>query len=135
MTDAAFEAMSGLKIPPLPPKFPVTMESRFTDLRQTLPGRLLYSAVLSAASIQMKRARRLPEGAERDNKIKGAQFLQRILESNSIRSMTMTSGKSMPYNLALGFMELTNRHFLRGIRCFCSPIRVPKLPKYRKEEK
>lgn len=135
MTDTAFEAMSGLKIPPLSPRFPVTMESRFTDLRQTLPGRLLYGAVLSAASIQMKRARRLPEGAERDNKIKGAQFLKRILESNSIRSMTMTSGKSMPYNLALGFMELTNRHFLRGIRCFCSPIRVPRLPKYRKEGK
>ncbi|MGN1413415.1 MAG: glycoside hydrolase family 3 C-terminal domain-containing protein [Anaerovoracaceae bacterium] len=129
MSQAAFCAMSGQEIPQLPPSFPVTLESRFTDLQQTFLGKILFHAVLSVANKQMKQALSLPEGAERDNKIKGAQFLKRILESNSVRSMSMSSGKSLPYNLACGFVELTNGHILRGLRCICSPIRVPKLPK------
>ena len=77
----------------------------------------------------------MPEGTERDNTLKGAQFLRRILESNSLRSMSMSSGKSMPYNFANGFMELTNGHIFKGIKCFCTPIKVPRLPKDIKEEK
>lgn len=82
ITDDIFIEMSGVKIPPLPQKFPVTLESRFTDLQQSFMGRILFNAVLSVAKNQMKRALKLPEGIERDNKIKGAQFLKRILESN-----------------------------------------------------
>ena len=133
VTDADFEAMSGMKIPALPPKFPVTLESRFTDLRQSFMGRILFNAVLSVANGQMKKAKKLPEGAERDNKIKGAQFLKRILESNSLRSMSMCSGKSMPYHFANGFMELTNGHLLRGAKCFLTPVKVPPLPKDEKK--
>ena len=76
----------------------------------------------------------MPEGKERDNKIKGAFFLKRILESNSLMSMSMSAGKSMPYNFAQGFMELSNGRLIRGIKCFCTKIKVPALPK-EKEEK
>ena len=115
---------------PAPRKtFPVTLESRFTDLRQSFLGRILFSAVLSVADKQAKEAQKLPEGPEKDNKRKGAFFLRRILESNSPRSMSMTAGKSMPYNFAQGFVELTNGHLLKGARCFMTKIDVPKLPK------
>ena len=112
-----------------PPRFPVTMESRFTDLKQSFMGRILYNAVLSVAKKQAKEAEKMPEGPEKENKHKGAQFLKRILESNSPRSMSMTAGKSMPYNFAQGFVELTNGHLIKGARCFMQKIRVPKLPK------
>ena len=118
-----------LTIPPEPPHFPVTLESRFTDLQQTFMGRILYHAVLSVATKQAKEAERMPDGAEKENKRKGAQFLKRILESNSLRSMSMTAGSSLPYNFAQGFMELTNGHLLKGVRCFMTKINVPKLPK------
>ena len=118
-----------LTITPEPPHFPVTLESRFTDLQQTFWGRILYNAVLSVATKQEKEAERMPDGAEKDNKRKGALFLKRILESNSLRSMSMTAGDSLPYNFAQGFMELTNGHLFRGIRCFIKKIDVPKLPK------
>lgn len=134
MTDQIFEKMSGLEIPALPPSFPVTLESRFTDLQQTFMGKILFNAVLSVAKMQMKKAEKLPEGAERDNKIKGALFLKRILESNSIRSMSMSSGKSLPYHLANGFVELANGHILRGLKCICTPVRVPELPKMMKKK-
>ena len=117
------------EIPAPGPSFPVTMESRFTDLRHSFLGRILFGAVLSVADKQAKAAEKLPDGPEKDNKRKGAFFLRRILESNSPRSMSMTAGKSMPYNFAQGFVELTNGHLLKGARCFMTKIGVPKLPK------
>ena len=118
-----------ISVPDEPPKYPVTLESRLTDLKQSFMGRILFNAVLSVADKQAKAAEKLPDGPEKDNKRKGAQFLRRVLESNSPRSMSMTAGKSMPYNFAQGFVELTNGHLIKGIRCFTKKINVPKLPK------
>ncbi len=129
VSDEAFEKMSGLKIPVLPPKRPITLESRFTDLRKTFMGRILYNAVLSVAKKDMKKALKLPEGAERDNKIKGAIFLKRILESNSIITMSMSAGKSCPYHFAQGFVDLANGRIIKGIKDFCSPVKTAALPK------
>lgn len=133
LTDAPFEKMSGQHIPPLPPRKPITLESRFSNLEKAgFLGKILHSAVLSVAARQMKEAKKLPEGKEKDNKIKGAFFLRRILESNSLISMSMSAGKTMPYNFACGFMELANGHLFKGIQCFCTKIKVPKLPKEKK---
>ena len=118
-----------LTIPDEPKKFPVTLESRFTDLQQSFMGRILYNAVLSVAARQAKAAEKLPDGPEKENKRKGARFLKRILESNSPRSMSMSAGLSLPYNFAQGFVELTNGHLLKGAACFLRKIKVPKLPK------
>lgn len=130
VTDNVFEQMSGIKIPAIPPKKPIHMESRFSDMQSSSPlGKILYNAVLSVAKKDMKKAKKLPEGAERDNKIKGAMFLKRILESNSIITMSMSGGKNFPYNFAQGFINFSNGHLLKGIKCFCTKIKVPKLPK------
>ena len=116
-------------VPEPQPGFPVTVESRFTDLNQSFMGRILYNAVLSVVKKQMKQAQKLPEGPERDNAIKGAYFMKRIMDSNSPRSLSMCAGNRMPYNFAQGFAELTNGHLIKGIRCFMKKIDVPKLPK------
>ncbi len=116
-------------VPDPQPSFPVTIESRFTDLNQSFLGRILYNAVLSVVKKQMKQAQKLPEGPERDNAIKGAFFMKRIMDSNSPRSLSMCAGNQMPYNFAQGFAELTNGHLFKGIRCFMTKIKVPKLPK------
>ena len=129
LTDTLYGKLLGGKIPPEPPKLPVTTESRFTDLKQTFMGRILFNAVLSVANKQKKKAESMPDGAEKDNALKGALFLKRILESNSIRSTSMTAGKSMPWNFASGFVELSNGHLIKGIKCFLTPVKVPKLPK------
>lgn len=128
-TEEKHDYSDELTVPPEPPRFPVTLESRFSNLRQTFMGRILFNAVLSVADKQAKEAEKMPEGPEKDNKRKGALFLKRILESNSLRSMSMSAGKSFPYHFAQGFAELTNRHLIRGIKCFLTPVKVPKLPK------
>ena len=116
-------------VPPEPQTFPVTLESRLTDLKQTFMGRILFNAVLSVAKKQKKEAERMPDGPEKDNAIKGAYFMKRLLESNSIRCLTMSARDSMPYYFAQGFVELTNRHLFKGAGCFMKKIKVPKLPK------
>lgn len=116
-------------VPPLPATFPMTTESRFSDLQQTFMGRILFRSVLSVADKQMKRAEKMPDGPEKENARKGALFLKRILESNSLRSMSMSAGKSFPWNFAEGFVNLANGHLIKGAKAFLSPIQVPKLPK------
>ena len=135
MTNSLFERMSGIKIPDIPPRKPLRLESRFTDLRATFMGRILFNAVLGVARKQMKEAQKLPEGTEKDNKMKGAMFMRRILESNSIVCMSMSAGKSMPYNFAMGFVHLANGHLIKGIKCFCTKIKVPALPKDKEEKR
>ena len=116
-------------VPALPASYPITLESRFTDLRQSFMGRILFNAVLSVAKKQMKKADKMPDGPEKENARKGALFLKRILESNSLRSMSMSAGQSMPWHVANGMMEMANGHLIKGIKCFLSPVKVPKLPK------
>lgn len=134
ISNEAFEKMSGLKIPTISPVKPISLESRFTDLKETFIGRFLYNAVLSVAKKDMKKALKLPEGVERDNKIKGAMFLKRILESNSIITMSMSAGKSCPYHFAQGFVNLANGHIIKGIKNFCSPVKMVELPKNQNKE-
>lgn len=134
VTDKLFEDMSGLKIPAAAQIKPITLESRFSSLAKAgFMGKILYGAVLSVAAKQMKKALKMPEGSERDNQIKGAQFLKRILESNSLVSMSMTAGKTFPYNFAEGFMYLSNGRILKGIKCFCTKIKASALPKDKEE--
>lgn len=116
-------------VPEEQPRFPVTLESRFTELNQNFMGRILYNAVMSVVTKQRKQAEKLSEGPERDNAIKSALFLKRLMDNNSPRAMSMCAGNRMPYNFAQGFVELTNGHLFRGIRCFMTKIKVPKLPK------
>ena len=128
LTDDVYEEMSNLKIPPVHKIKPITVESRLTDLKATFFGKILFKAILSVADKDMKNAKKLPEGKERDNKIKGAIFLKRILESNSLISMSMSAGEKFPYNFAEGFAHLSNGKIFKGIKCFCSKIKAPLIP-------
>ena len=122
-----FEEMSGIKVPDEPKVKPITLESRFTDLKSTFMGKILYNALLSVAKKDMKKARKMPEGIEKENKIKGALFLERILNSNSIRTLSMSGGAAFPYNFAEGFRDLSNGHIIRGIKDFTRKIKAPAL--------
>ena len=116
-------------VPEEPAQFPVTAESPFADLQQSFLGRILYGAVLSNPKKEEKKARKLPEGPERDNALKGAIFMKHIMDTNSPRSLSMCGGARMPFNFAEGFVELANGHLIKGIGCFMKKIKVPKLPK------
>ena len=87
-------------------------------------GRILYNAVCGVAKKQLKNAKKLPAGSERDNRIKGAIFLQRIFDTNCVRTLSLSAGKSMPWNIAEGFVQLGNGHFFRGIAAMCKSYKI-----------
>ena len=119
-----FAALLGSPIPDEPPVLPLTMESRFCDFQKTFMGRILYHAVCSVAKKQLKKAKKLPIGPERDNRIKGAIFLQRIFDTNCVRTLSLSAGKSMPWNIAEGFVQLGNGHLIRGIAAMCKSYKI-----------
>lgn len=116
-------------IPEEPEKLPVTLESRFTDLKQTFMGRRLFQYAMSVPKKMEKQSRKKPDGPEKDNLFKGAQFLRKMLQSNSPRTLTMEAGEIFPYNYAQAFVELANGHLMKGLGLFLKKIDVPKLPK------
>ena len=60
ITDKLFERMSGLSLPK--EKLPITLESRFTDLKLTFWGKILYKAVTGIASmLKPIKAPKLPD--------------------------------------------------------------------------
>ena len=123
-----FEEMSGLKIPPLNKNKPITLESRFTDLRYTFIGRIIYHFVINYMKKDIKKAEKLPEGKERDNKIKAAQFVVKIIESSSLRSISMSSSMNLPYNKACAIRDFANAHIIKGFKNLFKKIEAHRLP-------
>ena len=126
--DDIFEKMSNLTIPKEPSIKPITLESKFSELKETLFGKIFYKAVINVALKDLKQAKKLPEGIERDNRIKAALSLKLMLENNSIISLSMSGGKGFPYNYAEGFRDFSNGHVIKGIKDFTKKIKAPNLP-------
>ena len=122
--NAEFADLLGTSLPEELPVLPLTLESRFCDFQKTFMGRILYNAVCGVAKKQLKKAKRLPSGSERDNRIKGAIFLQRIFDTNCVRTLSLSAGKSMPWNIAQGFVQLGNGHIIRGIAAICKSYKI-----------
>ena len=118
ITDEVFEEMSGLKIPPLPPKKPLTTESRFSDFKATPMGRLLYRAILGMAKRKKKRAKKIKDELQREIALKEALFLEKSLDSGCPRSMSMNAGKRMPFSYAEGITCLANGRIFKALARF-----------------
>ena len=68
------------------------------------------------------------EGTEKENALKGALFLRRVLESGCLRSMSMSAGKRMPYHIAEGMAELANGKIFSALGKFFKKNKAPPLP-------
>ncbi len=128
ISDEVYSHLIGRELPAQPEKLPITLESRFTDLKLTLWGRLLYKIVTGVSDRQYKKAKKLPAGPLRDNRIKNALFLRLMFDSNSLRSLSVSSSGMFPYQFAQGFAQIANGHILSGIARMCRKYRVPGLP-------
>ena len=134
--DLAFEDLSNecyedawdVKIPELEPTRPFTMETRFIDLKQSFFGKLVYNLLIKVGTKELKKAKKLKEGPERDNKIKGAMSVIKMMEASSFVTLSMTSGGRLQYNVAFGLKEISNGHLFRGLKHICTKIKAPKSP-------
>ncbi len=111
-----FAELVGATAPKTPPRKPITLESPLGDLKQTLAGWILYTAVMAVIKSDYRKAKRMQDSLERDTRLKNAYFVVRMMPSNSIRSMCMSSSGKFPYHVATGFVEMANGHMIRGLK-------------------
>jgi beta-glucosidase len=130
---SCFSELVGMSIPAPRKAFPVTVESPLRDLRASITGRILYSAVMGVVRKDYKKALKMPDSLERDSMLKNSYFVVRMMPANSIRSMCMSSSGHFSYNSALGFVELANGHLLKGIKLLMK--RENRMPLPREEGK
>lgn len=108
VTDAEFSALLGYPIPEDPADYPITLETRLDRYEKTPNGKQIFDSLLQVAREMQQRAQNMPDGAERDNLLKGAMFMERVMITNSARSLSMSSGQRFPYEAACSIVEIAN---------------------------
>ncbi|MNB70369.1 Thermostable beta-glucosidase B [compost metagenome] len=107
---------------------PLTLESRLSEFKRSVVGRILYAAVMNVVQKEYNKALAMPDSLERDTRLKNSHFVVKMMPSNSIRSMCMSSGGKFTYQMAIGFVELANGRLLRGMKAFLNKDRPQPLP-------
>ncbi len=123
LSDEEFFAFINLAPPAIRPKRPITLQTRIADFKYTFGGKIIYFLMCLVPKHKLFSAKRLPKGEKRDNGIKGAIFMHRILDTNSIRTLAMSAGNILPWNLAEAVVELANGHFIRAVKKACTKIK------------
>lgn len=116
VTDTIFETVLGRKIPDEPAVYPYTIESPISDYQSSKMGRFLYKSVINGIAAQGKSIDKLPEGAEKDERIKNQQFVLRFIPTNCPRALIQSGGGRMQMNFAYAMAELANGHIINAIK-------------------
>jgi len=124
-----FESLIGYKILPLPSRFHLTLNSRLSHFRKRLFGRLAYNMIIKLGKNSLKAAKELPDGPEKDTKIKNALFLIKILNSNSARCLSASSSGQFSYTMSVGFVTFANGRIFKGLKLIKTKEEVLPLPK------
>jgi len=124
----SFAELIGREVPEAIVHAPLTLDSPLRDFQRSFLGRILYASVMGMASRGYKEALHMPESLERDMKLKNSYFLVRLLPSNSIRSMCMSSSGQFSYHMAVGFVELANGRIWRGLKALLRKEKPLPLP-------
>lgn len=128
VNDVVFKAMLGADIPPEPPVTPYTIESPLGDFQNTKMGRFLYHSIMNGIAAQGKGIAKMPEGTEKDERIKNQNFILRFLPTNCPRAMIQSGGGRMQMNMARAIAEIANGHIFKAIREIASGEKPAKLP-------
>ncbi|MCX7523147.1 glycoside hydrolase family 3 C-terminal domain-containing protein [Microbacterium sp. STN6] len=113
---AAFAELLGAPIPRSSRSRRLTLETRLSDARRSLTGRIMHAIVLSRVRKDYAAALAMPDSLERDTRVKNMHFLVRMMPFNSLRSMAMSSGGKLPYAVAAGLADIAAFHPIRGVR-------------------
>ncbi len=111
----SFEDLVGRPIVLEVPPRRLALESRFTDARGTLLGRIIDNLISGLMRKDYRAALAEPESLERDAHVKNAYFLVRMMPFSSPRSLAMSSSGQFPYRVALGLDLIAQRKVLAGI--------------------
>ncbi|MGI9824445.1 glycoside hydrolase family 3 N-terminal domain-containing protein [Agromyces sp. Marseille-Q5079] len=112
----AFADLVGRPIPAPRATRRLELNGRLGDARGSLFGGIMLRAVVGRGQKDLDAALALPDGLERDARVKSANFVVRMMPSMSLRAMSMSSGGVLPYGLARGLSEMAAGHPIRALR-------------------
>jgi beta-glucosidase len=112
----AFPALVGRPVPERRTDGRLTMETRLADAQRSLLGRIMLRAVVARVERQYREALALPDGVERDARVKNGHFLVRMMPTQSLRSMAMSSSGALSYRVAAAMVLVSSGHPIRAIR-------------------
>jgi beta-glucosidase len=76
--------------------------------------------MLKAVSHQVRKEYRealaMPDGHERDARVKNAHFVLRMMPFQSLRSLVMSSSGALPAHVARAIADFASWHPIRGLR-------------------
>lgn len=128
VTDTVFEKLLGHTIPAESAVYPYTIESPISDFQNSKMGKFLYNSVINGIAAQGKGIEKLPEGPEKDERIKNQTFILRFIPCNSPRALIQSGGGRMQMNMARAITELANGHIIKAIKEIVSGDKPTKLP-------
>ena len=85
-------------------------------------GKILYKSIMRIMEKEYKKAQRMPDSLERDARLKNSYFVVRMMPSNSLRSMSMSSGGQFSYDNARALVLMANGHLMRGLRLLLNAV-------------
>lgn len=94
----------------------LTMETRLIDARRSVMGAIMLRVVSARVRGDYRKALAMPDGHERDARVKNAHFVLRMMPFQSLRSMAMSSSGALPAHVAEGIADIAAWHPIRGVR-------------------
>jgi beta-glucosidase len=114
----AFAQLLGREVPDQPRTGRLTLETRLGDARSSLLGGIMYRAVVGTVEKPYREALAMPDSLERDTRVKNTHFVWRMMPSNTLRSMAMSSSGQFGYDTAEGLALLATGHPIRALKTF-----------------
>ncbi|WP_431219924.1 glycoside hydrolase family 3 N-terminal domain-containing protein [Leifsonia xyli] len=111
-----FPALLGRPVMDPPRSRRLTMETRLIDARRSIMGGIMLRVVSARVRADYRAALAMPDGHERDARVKNAHFVLRMMPFQSLRSMVMSSSGALPAHVAEGIADIASWRPIRGLR-------------------
>lgn len=105
---------------------PFTENSTLRDLKHSMIGGIFSKSVLTFIEKDYKKALKMEDSIERNSLLKNSHFVFRMMPSNTLRSMAMSSSGKFDYRIAQALVHFCNGKFIEGFKVMLT--KDPKIP-------
>lgn len=123
-----FEELIGRPLPKPAKNLPITMQTPLRDFDATFMGKVILKGVISHMYRDYQKALRMPEGNERNAKVKNSYFLVTMMPSSTMHSLVMSSAGAFTYTMARAALLLANGHVAKGLSLLMTKEKKIELP-------
>lgn len=123
-----FEELVGFPLPKPAKNLPITMQTPLRDFDVTFMGKIILKGVISHMYRDHLKALKMPEGNERNARIKNSYFLVTMMPSATMHSLAMSSVGVFTYTMARASVLLANGHIAKALSLLMTkekPIPLP----------